>query len=265
MKTRYLILLTSLICAISARAQFGGRGGGMMGGATSGPRLGGSTARLFGEYSSFSATMEMETKGASSEDSVSMPGKINFDQGKSRFEMDFSQMKNSRMGPEAAAHMKTMGMDKMVAISRPDKKLTYMIYPGLQAYVENPIQDSNANAAPGDFKVETTELGRETVDGHPCIKNKAVVTDKEGQKHESTIWNATDLKKFPVKIEQNEQGTAVTMLFKDVKLEKPDASLFDPPADFTKYDSMMSMMQQQMMKKMGGPPGGFPPPRPPGQ
>ena len=58
-------------------------------------------------------------------------------------------------------------------------------------------------------------------------------------------------KKFPVKIETTEQGQAVTMLFKDVKLSKPEANLFDPPSDLKKYDSMMSLMQQEMVKRMG--------------
>ncbi|HWX20351.1 MAG TPA: DUF4412 domain-containing protein [Candidatus Binatia bacterium] len=263
MKTQSVIILTASLCLgfLSAQAQFGPRGG--MGGATAGPRFSGSTARLFGDNSSFSATMEMQTKGASADDAMTMPGKISFDQGKSRFEMDLTQMKSDKMRPEAAAQMKSMGMDKMITISRPDKKVSYLIYPGMQAYAETPLQDPSAGAAASDFKFETTELGKETVDGHDCVKNKAVVTDKEGNLHESIIWNATDLKKFPVKIEQAEQGTAVTMLFKDVKLSGPEASLFEPPSDFTKYDSMQTMMQQQMMKRFGAGAGGFPPPRPP--
>jgi hypothetical protein len=43
----------------------------------------------------------------------------------------------------------------------------------------------------------------------------------------------------------------MVLLFNDVKLEKPDAALFDPPADFTKYDSMMSLM---MSRVRGAPP-----------
>jgi hypothetical protein len=42
------------------------------------------------------------------------------------------------------------------------------------------------------------------------------------------------------------------MLFKDVKLAKPDASLFDPPAGYKHYDNLQQMMQQEMMKRMGG-------------
>ena len=100
--------------------------------------------------------------------------------------------------------------------------------------------------------MESTELGKETVDGHPCVKNKVVVTDKEGKKLESTVWNASDLKNFPVKMEHNDaQSGTVTLTYKDIKLEKPEVSSFDPPANFTKAANMMEMM----MKGAGA--GGF--------
>jgi len=87
--------------------------------------------------------------------------------------------------------MKQMGMDKTVRILRPDKKVEYLIYPGLQAYVEEAIKNADAARPESDYTVETTELGKETVDGHACVKNKVTVTDKEGKKHECTVWNAT--------------------------------------------------------------------------
>ena len=50
--------------------------------------------------------------------------------------------------------MKAMGMEKFVTISRPDKKTSYMIYPGLQSYLEMPMQDSKGEDTPEDFKLE---------------------------------------------------------------------------------------------------------------
>jgi len=249
---KYLVLLVTVIAGFTlstAHAQPGMRGG--MGGPP-GPRLGGDMAKIFGENSAFSANLEMQSTGGPAADGMTIPGKLAYLEGKSRFEMDMTQMKSSRMPPQAAEQMKQMGMDKMVAISRPDKKVSYLIYPGMEAYVENAIQDPDAAKSEADYKIETTELGKDTVDGHACVKNKVVVTDKDGKAHESTVWNATDLKKFPVKVETTEGEMTVTMLFKDVKLAKPDAGQFDPPAGFKKYDSMMAMMQQEMMKRMGG-------------
>ena len=72
---------------------------------------------------------------------------------------------------------------------------------GLKGYVEMPSQNPEISKPESDFKLEMTELGKETVDGHPCVKSKATVTDKDGKKYESLVWNATDMKNFPVKIE----------------------------------------------------------------
>jgi len=57
--------------------------------------------------------------------------------------------------PEAAAQMKAMGMDKMIAISRPDKKVTYLVYPGLNAYLEMPLKD--ADEAQNDEVIDDIE------------------------------------------------------------------------------------------------------------
>ena len=191
-------------------------------------------------------------RGGTPADEMTMPGKLAYLTGQSRVEMDMTLVKSKQLSPQAAAQMKQMGMDKLIVIGRPDKKVSYMVYPGLQAYVETPIPDAQAAQAEADYQLQTTELGKDTVDGHPCVKNKVIVTGKDGKAHESTVWNATDLKKFPVKIETIQDASTVTMLFTNVKLAKPDAGQFDPPADFKKYDSMMAMMQQEMMKRLGG-------------
>jgi hypothetical protein len=72
------------------------------------------------------------------------------------------------------------------------------------------------------------------------------------------------MKDFPIQIQMELQkenpGNLMTMKFKDVKLEKPAASLFDAPKDYTKYPNPMALMQAEMMKRGGG--GlGAPPPR----
>jgi hypothetical protein len=245
-----LINISVLLCfalgAWPVFSQFSGSpGGGMM---QSGPDFSGSMAKLFGDNTTFSATLEMQVKGTT-DDAMIIPGKMAYDGGKSRFEMDMTQIKGGQTPPEMAAHMKGMGMDKITMVTRPDKKALWMVYPGLKAYVERPLTGNEAPGALSDYKIETTELGKETVDGHPCVKNKAVVTDKNGGKHEATVWNATDMKNFPVRIEQNEEGAALTLLFKEVKLAKPAAAGFERPEGYAKHDNMMALMQQIMTKQ----------------
>ena len=253
MKKNLSLITATILCLglTQTFAQFG-RGPG-------GPKLDGAMAKLFGDHNTFTATMEFQSVQTSGEN-ITMPGTIAFDTGKSRFEMNMSEAKGMKMPPQAVAQMKSMGMDSMISISRPDKNLILIVYPGLKSYAAMTPPKKSDNADSADFKVETTEVGKETVEGHACVKNKVIVTDKENPKHESTVWNATDLKNFPVKIETTEAGQSATMLFKNVSFDKPAASSFEAPADFTKYDNIQTMMQTEMMKKMGGG-AGFPPGR----
>jgi hypothetical protein len=216
-----------------------------------GPHFDGAMDKLFGDHQTFSALLELQTIDANTNPIV-MPGKISFDHGRTRFEMNMSEMQNTNMPANVGAMMKSMGMDTIIVISRPDRNLAYLVYPGLQSYAETTPADKTASANLADYKVEITELGRETVDRHACIKNHVVVTDKDDNKRESTVWNATDLNNFPVKITTADQGQPSTMLFKNISLQQPAAGSFEPPSGLTKYASVQTMMQTEMMKKMGG-------------
>jgi hypothetical protein len=153
--------------------------------------------RIFGDNNSFTA--DMLTTQTVHDESTSIPGKIACHAGNIRTETDLGNARSPRMRPENTAHLRAMGLGKTVEICRPNKKLTYLLYPDLAAYAETPLQ--NADLKPDSaFKVKTTELGKETIDGHPCVKNKVVVTDDGGNNYETTVWNATDLKNFPLKI-----------------------------------------------------------------
>jgi outer membrane lipoprotein-sorting protein len=241
---------TSLILAVAILALGFAPAYSLFGQMPNSPQFGNGMEKLFGENQTFSATLKMQASNNGSP--MTMSGKMAFDKGSSRTEMNMADMQGGGIPPDAATMMKSAGLDRMVSISQSDKKIIYVVYPNAQSYTEMTAPDSAAATTNVDSKVDITELGKETVAGHPCVKNKAVVTDKEGNKHEFTVWNATDLKNFPVKIEMNEQGSAITMSYSDINFAKPDANLFTPPTGFTKYDSMPEMMQSVMMKKMGG-------------
>jgi hypothetical protein len=238
----------AMILSIAVRAQPGQMGTAL---------FGGSMARLFGSNSMFSADMEVQYT-MSGNQNMTLPEKVAFDSGKSRQEMSLSDATGSEAQPGIAAHMKAMGVDPTIMITRPDTKKVYTVYPGLSAYAAAVPQDPDIMKPASSFKLETKESGKETVDGHPCVKSKQVVTDDTGKAHAFTVWNATDLNQFPVKIEMSEQGHTTAMLFKNIKISKPDAALFEPPADYKKYDSSQALMQQEMMKHMGNMPPGHP-------
>src|SRR6185436_1129905 len=120
----------------------------------------------------------------------------------------------------------------------------------LQSYVEMPLPAEEAKAADAKWKIDTKELGKETVDGHPCIKNKVTMTEDGGQKYEMTTWNAEDLKKFPIKSEMQQNGMNIVTTYKNIKIGAPDAKLFEAPAGFKKYATQQELMMAAQQKMM---------------
>lgn len=130
----------------------GGAGGGMMGGMPNTAKLGGAMAKIFGEKTTFTADMESKTTG---DKAMTIPGRMSFDGGKSRTEIDMAQAKGNALPPEMAAQMKAMGMEKMIAISLPEKKINYIIYPAMEAYVEMDFSEPNSKTKSEEYKVKT--------------------------------------------------------------------------------------------------------------
>src|SRR5262249_50897301 len=142
---------------------------------------------------------------------------------------------SKELTPEILDMLKQQGMANMISIVRPDQKLVYLIYPNQKSSLAMPMPQDQADTLEGKSKVEKTPLGKETVDGHNCVKNKVVVTDAKGQTLEATTWNAADLKDFPIQIRTKEQGNTSILRFKEVNLSSPDRKQFDPPSGYTQY------------------------------
>jgi hypothetical protein len=242
------LLLSAIMAGLGlspALAQFGAHAG------AEGPHLGGAMNKLFGDQQAFSASLEINT-ATTNESGITMPGKFSHSGSKDRFEINMGDVKGSRMSASLLQQMKAMGMDVVITISRPDLQRSYLVYPGLTSYAESLDQKTTDSTNLDDYKMQVTELGKESLDGHDCVKKKVIVTDKNPGQHEFIVWNATDLKNFPVKIEATEVGQSAHMHFKDVSFDPPAASLFDPPSGFTKYNDLTTMMQTELLKKMGG-------------
>ena len=159
--------------------------------------------------------------------------------------------------------MEAMGMGQLVSIGIPDKKESYLVYPGLKAYAVMPTTGETADDKEKKPEIKRTQLGKETVEGQPATKYKVVVKDDEGKEHELTLWEATDLKNFPIRIENPNEEVPTTLTFREVKFEKPAESMFTPPEDFQRYTDVGMMIRESMMKRFAPPggAGGVTPPR----
>ena len=208
--------------------------------------------KLFGNITAFSAKADVRVVDKSQKETMNVVMNFALLENKVRVEIDMAQMKTKNLPAGAGESMKQMGMDRIVSIIRPDKKVMYIIYPGMQSYLNMPLPKEEVDALEKNPKIEKTALGKETIDKHLCVKNKVVITDDKGQKNEAIVWNATDLQDFPVQIQTLEKENTVVMRYRDVQFARPDAKQFDPPAGFAEYSDVSQLMQGVMKKMMSG-------------
>lgn len=160
---------------------------------------------------------------------------------KIRVEVDFTEVRGrSGLVPDAT-QMKELGLDRVVSITRPDRKRMYLVYPGKRAYVAVELPKEQLDVA-ARTQIQAIDLGREQLDGHQCIKSRALVTDPNGMKREVYVWKALDLNAFPIQIQTTEFTTIVQVRFSDVGLAKPDAKQFEPPAGYTRFDDLEKLL-----------------------
>jgi hypothetical protein len=210
--------------------------------------LNASMIKLFGDITAFSARADVRLMDAKQTETMRLPMDFSMLDGKVRAEVNLSEVKSSQMPAATLAQLKQMGMDRMITIVRPDLKTSLLLYPILKAYASNPMSALEAQELADSYTVSKTSLGRETIDGRKCEKCKVTVTNRKGEAREALAWYASDPKGFPIQIQMPEKDTTVVMLYRDVKLAKPAASLFDAPKDYTKHDSVEKLMQAAMMK-----------------
>jgi len=211
--------------------------------------------KLFDEFGGFSAKAEVQVLDNSKNETMNVPMDFAILDNKIRVGIDMTQIRSKTVLESETAQLKQMGLSQVVSIIRPDKKLIYVIYPDQKSVLSMPMPQEDVEAVEKTPKIEKTALGKETVDGHACLKNKVVVSNDKGQMLDAITWNATDLKNFPIQIQTKENGNLTLVRYKQVQIEKPAAAKFEPPADFTQYKDMMELMQGVMKK---GPPGANP-------
>jgi hypothetical protein len=212
---------------------------------------------LFGSNVTFTAGVQVQY--TLSGNAGSLFGKLASDKNKSRFEIDTNQPQTSLIPQSILSQTKDLGLEQSVCIVRLDKNQFWTLYPSQQAYVVTTMKDSTGST--NALKVSSTSAGTETVNGHACAKNTVVVTDSKNRQHTATVWNATDLQNFPIKIQMFDTSMPVTLSFTNVSFTAPATNSFEIPSDYTKCDNVQGLAKKVLAKKasntLGNALGGF--------
>jgi len=221
--------LSALACACllatapGARAQLSG---GAPGGVSA------ALAKLFGNISAFTANVDARVLNARNQETLRMSMKFADLDGKLRVDLDLTQVHNKDMTAKQLAAMEEHGLRKIVSIVRPDKKCSYILYPGLRNYSVVPIPKSETAALATDLETHRTPLGRETLDGHACAKQRVVLKRGDAVLLDAVTWNADDLKGFPIQIQTESDGNTSILRFENIQFTRPEDKLFEIPAGY---------------------------------
>jgi hypothetical protein len=188
--------------------------------------------KLFGAVGPFTAKVDTRVLDAYQRQKVRLVMDFACADGKVRYEFSLAQMETKDLTPSKITELKESGMERIIGLFRPDKKMTYIVYPGIQSYVGIPLAKEDIDALEKGVKLEKSPLSKETLDGHACVKNDCVVKDSRGTVLQAVTWNATDLKDFPLQIEIKEKGNTARMHFTQIVFAKPDPQQFEVPAAY---------------------------------
>jgi len=147
--------------------------------------------------------------------------------------------------PEWREAMQKQHMDKIVVITQTDTKKVYIVFPGIQAYEEYPIPDAvldEMTARANTVNIKKKEYGQEMIENHLCIQESLLVTETNRPTEIAILRCATDLQKFPIRMDIMTPTSTTRFMFEDVQLKKPDAALFEVPTNYTEFTNSADIL-----------------------
>lgn len=162
----------------------------------------------------YSADTSMETA------EVSMKGHVNYAPTRERREMVMD------------------GGDKMIMITRQDKKVAWTLMPADKMYMEMSLDQASAQAKDdtSKYKIEQTVVGPESLNGLNTTKSKIIMTGPKGEKMGGFMWTTKDnivVKMDAIAIDKKDKHRFKTELT-NLKVGKQDPKLFEVPAGYEK-------------------------------
>ena len=210
--------------------------------------------KLFGSITAFSARADVHVIDTNRVEVLRTPMNFGLLAGKIRMDFDMAQMQGQAVQPIVVKALKNAGLDKIASILRLDKRAIHLVFPVSRSYVNMEMSAADVEAAQKNVQVQRTALGQETVDNHPCTKNRVLVKSAKGVAlFEGLTWNASDMTNFPVKISvQTKEGTTV-MHFTQVQMAPPPTAQFEVPSGYTRYASTEALFLA-IAQKQNAPP-----------
>ncbi len=122
----------------------------------------------------------------------------------------------------------------------------YVLSEALQGYapLSSPLQLTGTTTL-----AEVAGPASDRVNGHPGHEAEVSVTMEDGSTARFSLWRASDLDGFPVRIKTLGSATPFVLNLADVQRATLSSNLFIPPDAFTRYASPESMATELMVRR----------------
>jgi len=146
-----------------------------------------------------------------------------------------------------------MSGETMTMIVRRDKKLGWTLMPSEKMYMEISFDQvlNQQPENPDNYKIETTAMGTENINGVAAEKTKVVMTNKQDGNKMSGFWWVTKdgiVVKMDVKAEQRGESGRIKLTLSNLKIGKQNPALFEIPAGYSKMNMPSMQNIQDMMR-----------------
>ena len=128
------------------------------------------------------------------------------------------------------------GGEKMLTITRHDKKVAWTLMPAEKMYMESSIAKTKSKDDLSGYKIEQTVIGPETVNGVSATKSKIIMTGPKGEKMGGFMWTTKEnivVKMDAIAIDKKQKHRFKSELT-NLKVGKQDPKLFEVPAGYEK-------------------------------
>ena len=224
------------------------------------PFLAAAMSELFSDSRPYSAVAVLQLPGDQPSQGIPL-GFATLD-GKMRWYLNLDQARTARLDPDTTEWLREAKLSQVVLILRPQTKVV-VVLPGLKQWFEfapsKPSEIEEKAREKAGF-LQKTEVGRETVDGHPCVKYRLDLPNERHSREAAYVWQATDLKHLPIKFQAMINGESYGLTFRQIKDSPPDLKYFEAPAGYSKIGGSEVLLQNALLGRLTNKnsPGGTP-------
>jgi hypothetical protein len=199
--------------------------------------------RTFEKAQPFSARVDVRVSGKDDLMPSVASGRLEFENGKMRWEARLSDVHASQLTPNARAAVLQLNGDRFVLLTRTDEKTNYLVLPGARACLDGALPGLKSSS-------RRKEIGEETISGHVCAKAARQLVTADGSANEVITWHPKDSKGPPLQIQISHDGEVFLFRLGEVKLGKVPVEQFEVPASLTHYSSIEDLVQSILIDKV---------------